>query len=61
MGISGDVRASAFSQILAFNSTKIPSVTMTDLGHSHLLNKILALAGLTRARQCTGNNFAKDE
>ncbi len=26
-----------------------------------VVNKILTLAGLTRARQCMGNNFAKGE
>ena len=26
-----------------------------------ITNKILALAGLTRARQCMGNNFTKGE
>ncbi len=29
--------------------------------HDFKPNKILAMAGLTRARQCTGNKFAKGE
>ena len=29
--------------------------------HDFKPNKILAVAGLTRARQCTGNKFAKGE
>ncbi len=39
------------------NKTKQTKIKQNEIK----LNKILALAGLTRAKQCTGNNFAKGE
>ena len=47
-------------EMFALLTTELSSYKMCKVGMLYV-NKILALAGLTRARQCTGNNFAKSE